>query len=84
MPRGPAAQDAARLQLHLWVQIVVDLVVLTVAIHYLGSVETPAPFMYLFHIILACIFFPPLRGLVVVMTSAGLYSLSWRWKCSGG
>ncbi len=35
-----------------------DLAVLTVVIHYLGSLETYAPFMYLFHIVLACIFFP--------------------------
>ena len=84
LPRGVAAHNATRLQLHVWVQIVVDLVVLTVAIHYLGSVETPAPFMYLFHIILACIFFPPLRSLVVVMTSAGLYLACLALEMFGG
>ena len=42
----------------LWLQIMLDLAVLTVVVHYLGSLETYAPFMYLFHIVLACIFFP--------------------------
>ena len=51
----------------------IDLVVLTAAIHFIGSVETPAVFMYLFHIILACIFFPPWQSLAVVATSASLY-----------
>ena len=34
----------------------------TVVVHFLGSVETAAPFMYLFHIILACVFFPPAKA----------------------
>ena len=43
----------------LWLQILFDLAVLTVVVHYVGSMETYAPMMYLFHIVLACIFFPP-------------------------
>jgi two-component system, OmpR family, phosphate regulon sensor histidine kinase PhoR len=73
LPRSGARHHATWLTLHVWLQIIIDLVVLTVAIHYLGSVETPAVFMYLFHIILACIFFPPLQSLAVVATSASLY-----------
>lgn len=84
LPRGTSRQNALRLQLHLWLQIVVDLVVLTVAIHYLGSVETPAPFMYLFHIILACIFFSPLRSLLVVLTAAALYLACLTIETFGG
>ena len=41
----------------LWLQIMLDLAMLTVVVHYLGSLETYSPFMYLFHIVLACIFF---------------------------
>ena len=73
LPRSGARHHATWLTLHVWLQIIIDLVVLTVAIHFIGSVETPAVFMYLFHIILACIFFPPLQSLAVVATSASLY-----------
>jgi signal transduction histidine kinase len=72
LPRG-ARRHTIWLKSHVWIQIVVDLAVLTVAIHFIGSVETPAVFMYLFHIILACIFFPPWQSLAVVATSASLY-----------
>ncbi len=57
----------------LWLQIVLDLAVLTVVIHYLGSLETYAPFMYLFHIVLACIFFPRPQSLLVTLSAMGMY-----------
>jgi signal transduction histidine kinase len=57
----------------LWLQIVADLVILTAVIHYLGSLETCAPFMYLFHVILACIFFSPAESLTVSLLAIGLY-----------
>lgn len=41
----------------LWFQIIVDLISLTFVIHYLGSITTPAPFLYLLHIALSCVFF---------------------------
>jgi signal transduction histidine kinase len=63
----------AQVRLHLWVQIIADLVILTVVVHFLGSVETAAPFMYLFHIILACVFFPPSQSLAVAATAVLLY-----------
>ncbi len=56
----------------LWLQIILDLAVLTVVIHYLGSLATYAPFMYLFHIVLACIFFPPAQGLLVTVSAMGM------------
>ena len=73
LPHDDAPGYVVRLKVHVWFQIVMDLVVLTAVIHFLGSVETPAVFMYLFHIILACIFFPPWQSLIVAMLSAGLY-----------
>lgn len=56
----------------LWLQILLDLAVLTVVIHYVGSLSTYAPFMYLFHIVLACIFFPPGEGLLVTVSAMGM------------
>lgn len=57
----------------LWVQILLDLAMLTVVVHYMGSLETYAPFMYLFHIVLACIFLPPPQSLVVTLSAMGMY-----------
>ena len=73
LPHGGSRRHPTWLKAHVWIQITVDLAVLTAAIHFMGSVETPAVFMYLFHIILACIFFPPWQSLLVVATSASLY-----------
>lgn len=71
-PEGTPA-PVERLRLHLWVQIVVDLLLLTLVIHFLGSLETHALYMYLFHIILACIFFPRGHSLAVTAIAALLY-----------
>jgi signal transduction histidine kinase len=54
----------------LWAQIISDLLVLTVVIHGLGSGSGLAPFMYLFHIILACIAFTPRESLGVLGLAA--------------
>jgi signal transduction histidine kinase len=69
----PNGQLASRALGGLWMQILVDLAVLTVVVHYLGSLETYAPFMYLFHIVLACIFFPPRQSLLVTLAAMGMY-----------
>lgn len=60
----------------LWVQILFDLVLLTAVIHFLGSSETFFPFAYLFHIGLACIFFPRAWSFCVTMIASALYSLA--------
>ena len=57
----------------LWLQILLDLAVLTVVVHYVGSLETYAPFMYLFHIVLACIFLPYAQSLLVTLSAMGMY-----------
>jgi signal transduction histidine kinase len=59
---------------NLWGQILLDLIVLTVVVHFLGSVESPAPFMYLAHVVLACIFFARRHSLVVTMAACALYA----------
>ena len=58
---------------NLWTQIVVDLLALTMVVHFLGSLETVTPFLYLAHIVLACIFFSRRQSLVVVAIASGLY-----------
>lgn len=58
----------------LWLQILGDLAVLTVVVQRLGSIETPAALMYLFHIILACIFFSLAESLAVLVLASFLYA----------
>ena len=58
---------------YIWVQIVLDLIVLTGLVYVIGSTDTFVPFFYLFHITLACIFFPPRSSLIVTCFSAVLY-----------
>ncbi|MGD0900102.1 MAG: HAMP domain-containing sensor histidine kinase [Thermoguttaceae bacterium] len=64
---------AALMLAGLWLQILLDLAMLTVVVHYLGSLETFAPLMYLFHIVLACIFFPRAQSLLVTLSAMGMY-----------
>ncbi|MBM4088753.1 MAG: HAMP domain-containing histidine kinase [Planctomycetes bacterium] len=73
LTRGRAFGSIRQLRLLLWLQIGLDLLVLTAVVHCVGSVETYAPFAYLFHIILACVFFRPAPSLLVVTLSAVLY-----------
>jgi two-component system, OmpR family, phosphate regulon sensor histidine kinase PhoR len=73
---GTAARGTRHVSLalgSLWLQIILDLAALTVVVHYLGSMETYAPFMYLFHIVLACIFFPYRQSLLVTLLALGMY-----------
>ncbi|HLE01168.1 MAG TPA: HAMP domain-containing sensor histidine kinase [Bdellovibrionota bacterium] len=62
-----------RLLLNLRFQIAADLLILTFVVHYLGSLETHAPFLYLLHIVLACIFFSRSESLLVTMLAFSLY-----------
>jgi signal transduction histidine kinase len=57
----------------LWLQILIDLAVLTAVVHWLGSVETVAPLMYLFHIVLACIFFSSWESLAITCIALAMY-----------
>jgi len=56
-------------------QIVIDLIALTAMTHFVGSLNTAAPFMYLFHIALACIFFPPAVSFYVTLLASGFFVL---------
>ena len=57
----------------LWFQIVLDLIVLTAVVHFVGSKETFIAFAYLFHIVLACIFFSRPQSLAVTGVACALY-----------
>ncbi len=57
---------------NLWGQIIMDLVVLTAVVHFLGSVRTHVAFTYLFHIVLACIFFTRVQSLAVTLLAVAL------------
>jgi signal transduction histidine kinase len=60
----------------LWLQISCDLLVLTGVVHWMGRDLPSASFMYLFHIILACIVFTPLESLLVLALAAAFYLAS--------
>ncbi|PSJ18408.1 sensor histidine kinase [Nitrosomonas supralitoralis] len=53
--------------INLWIQIIVDLICLSVVVHYFGSTSTPISFFYVLHIALACIFFSTRESLYVTI-----------------
>ncbi|MDE2388841.1 MAG: HAMP domain-containing histidine kinase [Betaproteobacteria bacterium] len=53
--------------INLWVQIIIDLICLSVVVHYIGSTTTPISFFYVLHIALACIFFSTRESLYVTI-----------------
>ncbi|MDK1032622.1 MAG: HAMP domain-containing sensor histidine kinase, partial [Planctomycetia bacterium] len=59
---------------NIWAQILLDLVILTFVVHFVGSMETFVPFAYLFHIVLACIFFSRPQSLAVTLIACVLYA----------
>jgi signal transduction histidine kinase len=69
--RPVKAKDA---NLNLWSQIIVDILAVTVVVHFTGCLETYVAFIYLFHIVLACIFFSRPQSFVVVVMASVLYS----------
>ncbi len=69
------ASRPRRVEQNMWLQIIVDLSVLTALVHFVGSTETFAAFLYLLHIVCACIFFPPKRSFLVASLSAALYAV---------
>jgi signal transduction histidine kinase len=69
-----ATQPGSRAVLrNLWGQIVVDLLVLAAVVHFIGSTETYVAFVYLFHIVLACVVLPSGQSLLVTVLAIVLY-----------
>lgn len=60
---------------NIWLQILVDLVVVTLLVHIIGSITTFISFLYLLHVVLACVFFSIPKSLLVTLLAACLYLL---------
>jgi signal transduction histidine kinase len=69
-----AKASAARIMLNLWSQIITDLIVLTVVVYFVGSLETNIAFTYLFHIVLSCVFFSRRQSLIVTIVAIGMFT----------
>lgn len=60
---------------NLWGQITVDLVILTIVVYFVGSLETNIAFTYLFHIVLSCVFFSSRQSLVVTVMAISMFAV---------
>ncbi|MHC4502563.1 MAG: sensor histidine kinase [Planctomycetota bacterium] len=70
-------------RLNIWSQVVLDLVAHTFAVHYVGSLETYALFVYLFHIVLSCMFFSRLQSFLVAALACALLALCFGLEAAG-
>jgi signal transduction histidine kinase len=61
--------------INIWAQIIVDLLCLSVVVHFVGSIATPAPFFYVLHIALSCIFFSTIESLIVTALVCAMYGI---------
>jgi signal transduction histidine kinase len=61
--------------INIWAQIIVDLLCLSVVVHFVGSIATPAPFFYVLHIALSCIFFSAMESLIVAILVCVMYAI---------
>jgi signal transduction histidine kinase len=66
-----------------WVQILADLMILTILVYWVGSTDTFIAFAYLFHIVLACIFFAPRDSLLVTVLAGCLFLGCWLVEMTG-
>ena len=74
LARGLTEKSSDRLVAgNIWFQIVVDLFIVTLLVHFVGSTSTFISFTYLLHIVLACIFLAPAQSLLVTLIAATLY-----------
>ena len=71
------------LKINIWSQIIFDILILTIAIHFIGSIETNIPFAYLFHIVLACIFFSRPKSLLITIMAGIFYTVCVVIETSG-
>lgn len=82
-PATAATTGGTSMRAILWAQIVTDLLILTAVIHWLGPGWPAAAFMYLFHIILACLVFPPAESLAVAGIAAASHGVAL-WVVAAG
>lgn len=67
--------SADRIIANLWSQIIVDLTVLTFVVYFVGSLDTNIAFTYLFHIVLACVFFSYRQSLIVTIMAICMFAV---------
>ncbi len=78
--RSGARQGAS---LNIWSQMILDLVAHTFVVHFLGILETYALFVYLFHIVLSCVFFSRAQSLVVAVIACALLATCFGLEAAG-
>ncbi len=83
LARASELRGFPSMRLLLWTQIFSDLLILTAVIRWVDRDLPAAPFMYLFHLILACIVFPPIESLMVAVLSAGFYLAGLQLEATG-
>jgi signal transduction histidine kinase len=64
----------AQIMTNLWGQITVDLVILSIVVYFVGSLETNIAFTYLFHIVLSCVFFSGRQSLIVTIMAISMFA----------
>ena len=81
--RGFPEDPGASVKAFLWCQIFLDLVIVTLLVHIIGSTRTFIPFVYLFHVSMACIFFPKKESFLVTLAATILYLLTVLGELAG-
>ena len=81
--RGLRTSSSRGVELNIWLQIVVDLLILTVMVHILGGINSLIASFYLLHITLACVFFGRRESLLVILLATALYMGSAGLEVSG-
>ena len=69
---GPRSSRGV-IRANIWLQIVMDLLILTALVHVVGSTDSLIACFYLLHITLACVFFGRRESLLVILLAAALY-----------
>lgn len=75
IPRHPLRMlPSTTTMVNLWGQIIVDLLVLTAVVYFVGSLKTNIAFAYLFHIVVSCVFFPRRQSLIVTAMAIAMFA----------
>ena len=75
--------DDRFIRINIWIQIAFDLLFISILVHIIGSLGTFISFAYLFHITLACIFFPPRHSLLVTSIAAAMFCATVALELTG-
>ena len=72
-----------QIRLNVWLQIICDLLVISILVYKFGSLTTFISFAYLFHIALACIFFPRRQSFLITVLAALMFSTVVLFELTG-